>query len=35
MSLYFTEDHEFKIADADELSSLMDEAKYKEYCEGL
>ena len=24
-----------KIADADELSSLMDEAKYKEYCEGL
>ena len=24
-----------KIADADELSSLMDEAKYKEYCENL
>ena len=24
-----------KIADADELSSLMDEAKYKEYCDGL
>ena len=24
-----------KIADADELDSLMDEAKYKEYCEGL
>ena len=24
-----------KIADADELSNLMDEAKYKEYCEGL
>lgn len=24
-----------KIADADELSSLMDEAKYEEYCEGL
>ena len=24
-----------KIADADELSSLMDEAKYKAYCEGL
>ena len=24
-----------KIADTDELSSLMDEAKYKSYCEGL
>ena len=24
-----------KIADADELSALMDEAKYKEYCDGL
>ena len=24
-----------KIADADELSSLMDEAKYKAYCDGL
>jgi len=24
-----------KITDADELSSLMDEAKYKEYCDGL
>jgi glycine cleavage system H protein len=24
-----------KIADADELSSLMDETKYKEYCDGL
>ena len=24
-----------KIADADELSSLMDEAKYKTYCDGL
>lgn len=24
-----------KIADADELNSLMDEAKYKDYCEGL
>ena len=24
-----------KIADADELSSLMNEAKYKEYCEDL
>lgn len=24
-----------KIADADELTSLMDEAKYKEFCEGL
>ena len=24
-----------KIADADELSSLMDEAKYKEYCDAL
>ncbi len=24
-----------KIADADELESLMDEAKYKVYCEGL
>jgi len=24
-----------KIADADELSSLMDEAKYKTYCAGL
>lgn len=24
-----------KIADASELESLMDEAKYKEYCEGL
>ena len=24
-----------KIADADELESLMDEAKYKEYCDGL
>ena len=24
-----------KIADADELSSLMDEVKYKEYCDGL
>ena len=24
-----------KIEDADELSSLMDEAKYKEYCDGL
>jgi len=24
-----------KIADADELSSLMDEAKYKKYCDGL
>ena len=24
-----------KIADADELSSLMDEAKYKSYCDGL
>jgi len=24
-----------KIADADELSELMDEAKYKEYCDGL
>ena len=24
-----------KIADADEISSLMDEAKYKEYCDGL
>jgi len=24
-----------KIADADELSNLMDEAKYKEYCDGL
>ena len=24
-----------KIADADELSSLMDAAKYKEYCDGL
>jgi len=24
-----------KIADADELSSLMDEAKYKDYCDGL
>lgn len=24
-----------KIADADELTTLMDEAKYKEYCEGL
>ena len=24
-----------KIADADELSNLMDEAKYKAYCDGL
>lgn len=24
-----------KIADADELSALMDEAKYKAYCDGL
>ena len=24
-----------KIADADELSSLMDDAKYKAYCDGL
>lgn len=24
-----------KITDADELSELMDEAKYKEYCDGL
>ena len=24
-----------KIADADELSSLMDEAKYKAYCDGV
>ncbi len=24
-----------KIADADELDSLMDETKYKEYCDGL
>ena len=24
-----------KISDADELSSLMDKAKYKEYCDGL
>ena len=24
-----------KIADASELESLMDEAKYKEYCDGL
>jgi len=24
-----------KIADADELASLMDEAKYKAYCDGL
>jgi glycine cleavage system H protein len=24
-----------KIADADDLDGLMDEAKYKEYCEGL
>ena len=24
-----------KIADADELSALMDEVKYKEYCDGL
>lgn len=24
-----------KIADADELSSLMDETKYKDYCDGL